>query len=115
MFFKTLSITVLLCLSFFAVAEDERSIEERARAFADGTLGEEMDAQEAKNYIEKRMKSYTDEEKKVSEELAKMANQKPISYSTEFRLDINLNNFARKFTSYGKCVSRNILLYLAFI
>jgi hypothetical protein len=35
--------------------------------------------------------------------------RKPISYSTEFRLDINLNSFVRK------PVSRNILLYLAFI
>jgi hypothetical protein len=42
------------------------------------------------------------------------SNRKQISYSTEFRLDINLNNFVRK-TSYEKCVSRNILLYLAFI
>ena len=25
------------------------------------------------------------------------SNRKPISYSTEFRLDINLNNFVRKF------------------
>ena len=42
------------------------------------------------------------------------SNRKPISYSTEFMLDINLNNFVRK-PSYEKCVSRNILLYLAFI
>ena len=41
-------------------------------------------------------------------------NRKPISYSTEFRLDINLNNFVRKLPSYDKCISRNILLYLAF-
>ena len=34
MIFKILSITILLCSSFFAVAEDERSIEEKARAFA---------------------------------------------------------------------------------
>ena len=26
----------------------------------------------------------------------KPSNRKPISYSTEFRLDINLNNFVRK-------------------
>jgi hypothetical protein len=42
------------------------------------------------------------------------SNRKPISYSTEFRLDINLNNFVRK-PIYDRCVSRNILLYLAFI
>ena len=42
------------------------------------------------------------------------SNRKPISYSTEFRLEINLNNFVRK-PSYDKCVSRKILLYRAFI
>jgi hypothetical protein len=41
------------------------------------------------------------------------SNPKPISYSTAFRLDINLYNFV--VPSYDKCVSRNILLYLAFI
>ena len=29
-------------------------------------------------------------------------NRKPISYSTEFRLDINLNNFARKLWRGGE-------------
>ena len=45
------------------------------------------------------------------------SNRKPISYSTEFRLDINLNNFVIKLcpAMYEKCVSRNIMLYLAFI
>ena len=43
------------------------------------------------------------------------SNRKPISYSTEFRLDINLNNFVKVVRSYDKYVSRYILLYLAFI
>ena len=34
-----------------------------------------------------------DEEEKIEKE---SSNRKPISYSTEFRLDINLNNFVRK-------------------
>ena len=40
-----------------------------------------------------------------------------ISYSTEFRMDIDLNNFVRKLcaASYDKSVSRYILLYIAFI
>ena len=76
MIFKILSITVLLCSSFVAVAEDERSIEERARAFANGTLGDEMDAEEAENYIEKRMKELLldedgDEEAAFQNELAR--------------------------------------------
>ena len=38
------------------------------------------------------------------------SNRKPISYSTEFRLDINLNNFVRKL-----CPAMINVLYLAFI
>jgi len=62
MIFKILSITILLCSSFVAVAEDERSIEEKARAFANGTLGDEMDTEEAENYIDKRMKELAGED-----------------------------------------------------
>ena len=39
-------------------------------------------------------------------------NRKPISYPTEFRLNINLNNLEE--SCAHKCVSRYILLYLAF-
>ena len=89
MIFKILSITVLLCSSSYVLAEEKGSIEERARAFANGTLGEEMDAEEAKKYIEKRMKSYSDEEKKVSKELAKITIQKPISYPRVRRIGLD--------------------------
>ena len=43
--------------------------------------------------------------------------RKLISYSTEFRLDINLNNFVEKLgvANYDKCVSRYIQFYFAFI
>ena len=43
-----------------------------------------------------------------------LSNRKPISYSTEFRLDINLNNVLGKLC-YDKCVSRYILLYILCI
>ena len=46
------------------------------------------------------------------------SNRKPISYSTEFRLDINLNNFVRKFCEAMINAFQDtlyILLYLAFI
>ena len=43
------------------------------------------------------------------------SNRKPISYSTDFRLDINLNNFIEKLCTAMKNVLQDIYLYFTFI